>query len=138
MNELSSSILGKEVLPNYQPLAECTGELFGVEYLYTQSGMTFQPISEHDLASEIDEGFSEGVELTEFEAVNIDDVPVAIPPDSNSEDEVSITGAMFDYSQSMSLNRVRNHHLRQRRNLGILLTPGEFRGGIGWTGWQGL
>ena len=65
-----------------------------MEYLYTQSGMTFQPMSEHDLASEIDEGFSEEVELTESGAVNIDDAPVAIPPDSDSEDEVSITGAV--------------------------------------------
>jgi hypothetical protein len=91
VNELSSSILGKEVLPNYQPLAKYTGELFGVEYLYTQSGLTFQPTSVCDLVSEIDEGFGEEEEeSTESESAYTDDATVALPPDSDSEDEVRI------------------------------------------------
>ena len=91
MNELSSTIIGRKILPNFQPLAEYTGELFGVEYLYAQSGMTFVP-SEEDLLTEIDEGFGdtdEELPSPEFE-VSTDDITVALPSDdSESEEEVS-------------------------------------------------
>ena len=55
VNALSQSILEKPVFPNYRPPAKYTGELFGVEYLYHQSGITFDPGD--DLNAQIDEGF---------------------------------------------------------------------------------
>lgn len=89
VNELSSTIVGKKVLPNFQPSAEYTGELFGVEYLYAQSGVTFMPVSDADLVTDIDEGFGDiDEELADSEA-NSDDITVALPSDSESEDEVS-------------------------------------------------
>lgn len=93
VNELSSTILGKKVLPNLQPSAVYTGELFGVEYLLAQSGMTFKPTSDEDLAKEIDEGFGDidsEEEIADPEAHD-DDITVALPPDSESEDEVHQT-----------------------------------------------
>ena len=55
VNALSQSILEKLVFPNYRLPAKYTGELFGVEYLYHQSGITFDPGD--DLDTQIDEGF---------------------------------------------------------------------------------
>lgn len=46
------------MLPLYQPPAKYTGEHFGVEYLYDQSGLRFLP-SEENLDQEIDEGFED-------------------------------------------------------------------------------
>lgn len=92
VNELSSTILGKNIVPSLQHPAEYTGELFGVEYLFAQSGMTFKPTNDEDLAKEIDEGFGDidsEEELADPEAHDDDDVTVALLPDSESEDEVS-------------------------------------------------
>lgn len=90
MNELSSTIHGKKILPNFQPPAEYTGELFGVEYLFAQSGVTFKPAaSEDDLINEIDEGFGDIDEQLDDSEASSDDATVALPPDSASEDEVS-------------------------------------------------
>ncbi len=76
VNGLSCTIIGKNALHNFQPPAEYTGELFGVEYLYAQSGVTFMPASDADLVTDIDEGFGDiDEELAESEA-NCDDVIV--------------------------------------------------------------
>lgn len=92
MNELSITVLGKKIFPNFQPPAEYTGELYGAEYLYAQSGTTFQPASEGDLLDSIDEGFGDiDEELSAFHLADsaISDVTVALPSDSESEDDVS-------------------------------------------------
>lgn len=79
VNELSSIIVGKKVLPNFQSPAEYTGELFGVEYLYAQSGATFMPTTDADLVSDIDEGFGDIDEELDDSEANSDDMTVALP-----------------------------------------------------------
>ena len=54
--ELSETVHGIKVFPNFQPPSPYTSELYGMEYLLQQSGQTM-PLS--DLDSEIDEGFEE-------------------------------------------------------------------------------
>ena len=94
MNDLSVTILGKKVFPNYRPLPKYTGELFGVEYLFQQSGMTFKP----DVDEEVDEGFGDSdqelISGFDFNLADADDETVALPmDDSASEDEVSLLHA---------------------------------------------
>ena len=55
---LTQSVHGKDMLPLYQPPAKYTGELFGVEYLYHQSGQTFSSTAE-ELDQQINEGFED-------------------------------------------------------------------------------
>lgn len=86
MNELSSTV-GKVVVQNFQPSNEYTGKLFGVEYLYSQSGATLVPSSDEDFLTEIDEGFGDIDEELADPEVNSDDVTVALPPDSDSEED---------------------------------------------------
>ena len=62
MNQLSESLFGTKVLPMYQALSKYTGELFGAEYLYAQSGQEFNP----DLDEEVEKGL-DGVEDEGFE-----------------------------------------------------------------------
>lgn len=88
MNELSSIIVGKKALPNFQPSTEYTGELFGVEYLHAQAGVTFMSSSDDDFLTEIDEGFGDIEEELADPEIS-DDVTVALPLDSESEEEVS-------------------------------------------------
>ena len=47
---------GKKMSTCHFQVSEYTGELFGVEYLYSQSGYTLSP-KEEELDKEIDEGF---------------------------------------------------------------------------------
>ena len=61
LNSLSNSLHGTTVFPNYQLLSTYTGELSGVEYLFSQSGTVFKP-TEEELEEQIDEGFGEGDE----------------------------------------------------------------------------
>ena len=58
INDLSESIHRKKTFPNYQPSPEYSSKLFGVEYLYSQSGISFCP-KDDDLESQIDEGFAD-------------------------------------------------------------------------------
>ena len=95
VNELSSIITGKKVLPNFQPSAVYTGELFGVEYLYAQMGATFMPASEEDLVTQIDEGFGDIEEELAEESNSYDAIP-SLPSDSESDDEVSISIAIVE------------------------------------------
>lgn len=69
VNALSEAIHGHKVFPNYRPPAKYTGEFFGVEYLYSQSGLQFQP---EDLDQEIDEGFED------YEHSPLHDMPVVL------------------------------------------------------------
>lgn len=86
MNELSSALFGKEVLPNFQSPAKYTGELFGVEYLYNQSGTTFMPTTDADLVSDIDEGFGDIDEELDDPA-SYDDMTAFSPWDSEDQEE---------------------------------------------------
>ena len=56
VNQLSESIFGKTVFSHYQPPSEYTGEQFGVQYLYQQTGRSFNT-TEDQLDSQIDEGY---------------------------------------------------------------------------------
>ena len=58
INDLSESVHGKKIFPNHQPSPEYSGELFGVEYLYSQSGISFRP-KDDDLDTQIGEGFAD-------------------------------------------------------------------------------
>lgn len=60
VNRLSQSIHGREVIPLYRPPASYTGELLGVEYLYSQTGKAFLPKDDDELVTQIDEGFAIG------------------------------------------------------------------------------
>lgn len=62
-----------------------------MEYLYAQSGETFEPASEDILVGEIDEGFGDTEEeLSDHDpCTNSEDATMYLPLDSNSEDEVS-------------------------------------------------
>lgn len=59
VNRLSNSIHGRAFFPLYSPPAAYTGELLGVEYLFHQTGKTFQPKDEDELVDQIDEGFGD-------------------------------------------------------------------------------
>ena len=56
VNTLSQLVHGKKVLPTFTPPAAYTGEFFGVEYLYSETGFHFNPEDEH-IDTQIDEGF---------------------------------------------------------------------------------
>ena len=74
VNSLSESVHNKKLLPSYQPPAQYTGEFFGVEYLYRQSGDELIT-GDIDIAAQIDEGFEEFRE-------EVEDLPVHIPADA--------------------------------------------------------
>lgn len=81
----------KEVFPHYCPSAEYTGELFGVEYLYSQLGTVLTPSdSSIDAGSELadlDEGLGdEGLE----DPLVFDDAEIAIAlPECDDPEEVN-------------------------------------------------
>ena len=82
----------KNLLPSYQPLAQYTGEFFGVEYLYRQSGDELIT-GDMDVAAQIDEGFEEFRE-------EVEDLPVHIPADAV---ENPLTVAPPSHSDSESI-----------------------------------
>ena len=71
------------MFPNYQPSAEYTGELLGVEYLYSQLGAALTPTDHHIDAGcelvDLDEG------LGDKELVN-PDVIVSLPECEDMEE----------------------------------------------------
>ena len=73
------------MFPLYQPPAQYTWELFGVEYLYVQSGLRLCP--REDLDREIDEG---------FEDVEIDDTVQPLITDQMPEDPITVTTDLTD------------------------------------------
>ena len=94
VNALSMTVLGTLVLAKMTPPRKYTGELFGVEYLYSQHDMAPLCPKEEELDKLIDEGFEEVEEDSLYQHVATDSPPdgainsVAIPNDteSNSDD----------------------------------------------------
>ena len=96
VNQLSQSVLGEAVFPNFRQPSQFTGEHFGVRYLYNQTGRNFTATADQ-LDTQIDEGFGDVDELEESSSVvtTMDQdehlVTVAPPADLESdEDEVII------------------------------------------------
>lgn len=83
-------MLGRKTLTHHSHVSEYTGELFGAEYLYSQTGYALSPKGE-ELDKEIDEGFDDMSEedssdspsptLTASEA----DMTIAPPDDPDSD-----------------------------------------------------
>lgn len=119
INDLSESVHGKKIFPNHQPSPEYSGELFGVEYLYSQSGISFRP-KDDDLDTQIGEGFAD-------------------------IDEMLADGLTCHLTQMTSLlplsamQRVRTRMRHRRRPTTMRLwTPGASRAGIRWMTWPRL
>ena len=91
LNALSEAIHGTPMLPLYRPPSIYTGEAFGVEYLYQQSGKVFKP---GDLDKEIDEGFGDMDEADEFSLrLDVSDDPtIAVAPPSDGDNEETDSG----------------------------------------------
>jgi hypothetical protein len=96
INDLSSMILGKDIISSHRPPAVYTAEKFGVEYLYAQleanMEVTDSNIDQGVETVELDEGF--GDEITE-------DFAAALPSellDDEDEEEVStLLHGVFTY-----------------------------------------
>lgn len=58
IHRLTSDVLGKPLDSNYRTPAVHTGELFGVEYLYTEEGMKIN-LSSEDIDEEIEKGMTD-------------------------------------------------------------------------------
>lgn len=82
VNQLSQTVLGNPLDPAFQHPRAYTGELIGVEYLYSQTGKALQAIpdelAEEDQTTEEDQDHDEG-----FEEEDAEDDPTV--PDANSE-----------------------------------------------------
>lgn len=82
VNHLSQTVLGNPLDPAFQHPRAYTGELIGVEYLYSQTGKALQAIpdelAEEDQTTEEDQDHDEG-----FEEEDAEDDPTV--PDANSE-----------------------------------------------------
>lgn len=84
-------MLGRKTITRHFQVSEYTGELFGVEYLYSQSGYTLSP-KEEELDKEIDEGFDDMSEedLASPPTVMISesDVTIAAPDDPDGDGDI--------------------------------------------------
>nr|XP_034304497.1 uncharacterized protein LOC105331633 [Crassostrea gigas] len=82
VNQLSQTVLGNPLDPAFQHPRAYTGELIGVEYLYSQTGKVLQAIpeelAEEDQPTEEDQDHDEG-----FEEEDAEDDPTV--PDANFE-----------------------------------------------------
>ena len=93
VNHLSQSVLGEPVFPNYRPPSQYTGELFGVRYLYNQTGRSFTATDGDQLDTQIDEGFGDVDELEESSSVattcamDHDEHPITVAPPADPDDE---------------------------------------------------
>ena len=90
LNSLSRTLHGQAMLPLYQPPSKYTGELFGVEYLFRQSGIVLNTQGE-ELDRQIDEGF---VDVDDREDLIYAALPdseeyntAACPSESDSEED---------------------------------------------------
>ena len=86
-------MIGHSILPGFHPPAEYTNELFGVEYLYAQTGDGFNP----DINTDAETGIEGGSELDEGVVEQSLDTDTCALPSGESSDEV---GAITIYSQS--------------------------------------
>lgn len=89
---MQENVCGTLAIPHCQLPPKYTGEAFGVQYLYNQTGTPFNP-KEEDLYTQIDEGFGD----IDDDAVSerTDEVPhlaIISPPagDSDESDAVRI------------------------------------------------
>lgn len=92
VNALSQTIHGTKVFPNFQPSSVYTGELFGVEFLFSQSGISFCP-KEEDLDVQIDEGFGEEVEesVEQLPSTDLEETTTISPlTDTESDEEEEV------------------------------------------------
>ena len=90
VNQLSQSVLGETVFSNYRPPSQFTGELFGIRYLYNQTGRSFTAINEDKLDTQIDEGFGDVDDLEESSiavAIDQDEHPVTVAPPADPESD---------------------------------------------------
>ena len=101
---------------HYQPPAQYTGELFGVAYLYDQSGDQLCPKGDN-LESQIDKGISDMEEEVDepLDSVALGDLEdprtVAAPSDPESADEEEEVGVhdkvkVRSFNSNMSQNRI--------------------------------
>ncbi|XP_064391951.1 uncharacterized protein LOC135339658 isoform X4 [Halichondria panicea] len=94
VSKLSQDLMGLSLLPTDRPPAKYSGELFGVEYLYTQSGDVFQPNLDTEVEKGLDgvedEGFQEGPEKIGG-GPDLDSF-CAPPPESSSDEESTNEG----------------------------------------------
>lgn len=77
-------MLGHTILSGFHPPAKYSNELFGVEYLYSQTGHTFTP----DVDAEAETGI-EGLSQQDegFFESSLDTDTCALPSDDNEEDD---------------------------------------------------
>ena len=77
-------MLGNTILSGFHPPAKYSNELFGVEYLYSQTGDTFTP----DVDKEVETGI-EGLSQQDegFFESSLDTDTCALPSDDNEEDD---------------------------------------------------
>ena len=78
------------MFPTYQPPSLYTGELYGIEYLLGQFGVSLSP---QDVDQEIDGGFEEMMEdLVSYQHTDELQDPIDLPPPSDNEekDEVGL------------------------------------------------
>lgn len=91
VNELSEDVLGKELKPNVQKVGIYTGEMIGVEYLYSQTGEVLkenmleedirqpgQELLSHLDPDQVDKGFEE----TDDETIAIAEQVFIVPSGS--------------------------------------------------------
>ena len=92
MNQLSESLFGTKVLPMYQAPSKYTGELFGAEYLYAQSGQEFNPDLDEEVDKGLDgvedEGFEDGGTIASLEEE--ESMTMAPPSDKKDSDEEQV------------------------------------------------
>ena len=62
MNALTQELFGHDELPHHQPPVQYTGEKFGVEYLYEQSGLQLSLPSKQEEEQEEEDTVDEGIE----------------------------------------------------------------------------
>ena len=86
VNALSEAVHGRKVFPLYSSPSVYTGELFGVEYLYQQSGTPLLAKDE-DVDSHIDEGFEDFVDCPPELPSGDSAEEIITPVLSDSEDE---------------------------------------------------
>ena len=67
------------MLPSYKPPAKCTGEEFGVAYLYQQSGRNLV-CKDQDLDNLIDEGFEDFTEDESATGTSVSSAPDSSDP----------------------------------------------------------
>ena len=87
VNHLSQVIYHKDIVPDFTPPAEYTGEHLGVQYLYKQSGENLCMPSE-DLEKQIDEGFEDFQEDPQpQEDVAMEAISYTIPEDEDTDSD---------------------------------------------------